>query len=132
MGAMRGEEDVEEAHTDGHNDGVEGKCRVTAARRVGGDMSRMTAVGVETVASCTSALLFTVFSCCILPVALPSFRARHRISSALVVDSLCCVLVLRLFFFCLIVFLFFFFFFSSRRRHTRCLSDWSSDVCSSD
>src|SRR5947199_4842841 len=27
---------------------------------------------------------------------------------------------------------FFFFFFSSRRRHTRCLSDWSSDVCSSD
>src|ERR1039458_10397840 len=23
-------------------------------------------------------------------------------------------------------------FFSSRRRHTRCLSDWSSDVCSSD
>src|SRR5262245_38654978 len=31
-----------------------------------------------------------------------------------------------LFYFC------FFFFFSSRRRHTRCLSDWSSDVCSSD
>src|SRR5262245_62548680 len=28
--------------------------------------------------------------------------------------------------------IFFFFFFSSRRRHTRCLSDWSSDVCSSD
>src|SRR5438045_4625387 len=28
--------------------------------------------------------------------------------------------------------LFFLFFFSSRRRHTRCLSDWSSDVCSSD
>src|ERR1039458_8126510 len=27
---------------------------------------------------------------------------------------------------------FFFFFFSSRRWHTRCLSDWSSDVCSSD
>src|ERR1035438_2700603 len=26
----------------------------------------------------------------------------------------------------------FFFVFSSRRRHTRCLSDWSSDVCSSD
>src|SRR5262245_63014014 len=24
------------------------------------------------------------------------------------------------------------FFFSSRRRHTRCVSDWSSDVCSSD
>src|SRR5258705_948349 len=28
--------------------------------------------------------------------------------------------------------MYFFFFFSSRRRHTRCLSDWSSDVCSSD
>src|SRR5262245_63654466 len=28
--------------------------------------------------------------------------------------------------------LWFLFFFSSRRRHTRCLSDWSSDVCSSD
>src|SRR5947199_3065723 len=28
--------------------------------------------------------------------------------------------------------MFYFFFFSSRRRHTRCLSDWSSDVCSSD
>src|SRR5262245_33486546 len=25
-----------------------------------------------------------------------------------------------------------YFFFSSRRRHTRCLSDWNSDVCSSD
>src|ERR1035438_10552623 len=30
------------------------------------------------------------------------------------------------------VVLLFFVFFSSRRRHTRCLSDWSSDVCSSD
>src|SRR5258706_11320982 len=26
----------------------------------------------------------------------------------------------------------FYFFFSSRRRHTRLVSDWSSDVCSSD
>src|SRR5438045_7965666 len=35
--------------------------------------------------------------------------------------------------FCMLLCLFcFFFFFSSRRRHTRCLSDWSSDVCSSD
>src|SRR5947199_3776289 len=32
----------------------------------------------------------------------------------------------------MLVILFFSFFFSSRRRHTRCLSDWSSDVCSSD
>src|SRR5438046_10684322 len=32
----------------------------------------------------------------------------------------------RVFFIC------FFFFFSSRRRHTRLVSDWSSDVCSSD
>src|SRR5262245_63451411 len=31
-----------------------------------------------------------------------------------------------------LAFFFSFFFFSSRRRHTRCLSDWSSDVCSSD
>src|SRR5262245_62575499 len=31
--------------------------------------------------------------------------------------------------YCVLVFVFFF---SSRRRHTRCLSDWSSDVCSSD
>src|SRR5262245_66689344 len=34
--------------------------------------------------------------------------------------------------FSLVLFLVCFFFFSSRRRHTRCLSDWSSDVCSSD
>src|SRR5262245_63233685 len=38
-----------------------------------------------------------------------------------------------MFVFCFAVwFFFFFFFFSSRRRHTRCLSDWSSDVWSSD
>src|SRR5262245_31147781 len=41
------------------------------------------------------------------------------------------------FFYCLLVgfvvfCVFCYFFFSSRRRHTRCLSDWSSDVCSSD
>ena len=30
------------------------------------------------------------------------------------------------------VFFVLFFFFSSRRRHTRLVSDWSSDVCSSD
>src|SRR5262249_57942667 len=33
---------------------------------------------------------------------------------------------------CLHVTFFVFFFFSSRRRHTRLVSDWSSDVCSSD
>src|ERR1019366_2299324 len=33
---------------------------------------------------------------------------------------------------CAMIYLFFFFFFSSRRRHTRWVSDWSSDVCSSD
>src|SRR5438045_5691884 len=37
-----------------------------------------------------------------------------------------------LFFVFILYFFFVFFFFSSRRRHTRCLSDWSSDVCSSD
>src|SRR5262245_63157305 len=36
------------------------------------------------------------------------------------------------FVYCLCCMWLFFFFFSSRRRHTRCLSDWSSDVCSSD
>src|SRR5437016_8582542 len=38
-------------------------------------------------------------------------------------------------FFCVfgvMFFFLFFFFFSSRRRHTRLVSDWSSDVCSSD
>src|SRR5262245_64824929 len=40
--------------------------------------------------------------------------------------------VLLSLFLCQFLCLFFFFFFSSRRRHTRCLSDWSSDVCSSD
>src|SRR5262245_63294262 len=49
----------------------------------------------------------------------------------------CCLLFFYSFFFFFFFFylLFlcdFFFFFSSRRRHTRCLSDWSSDVCSSD
>src|SRR5215213_11029802 len=39
--------------------------------------------------------------------------------------------MLFLFFLSIIRFLFFFFF-SSRRRHTRLVSDWSSDVCSSD
>src|SRR5262245_64448722 len=56
-----------------------------------------------------------------------------------------CVVCFMSFFICCFVFFFvfsclicavgaffFFFFFSSRRRHTRCLSDWSSDVCSSD
>src|SRR5215213_10055662 len=32
----------------------------------------------------------------------------------------------------IIIYFMFFFFFSSRRRHTRLVSDWSSDVCSSD
>src|SRR5262249_57931245 len=43
-------------------------------------------------------------------------------------------LVLSFFFFysLMCLFLYVFFFFSSRRRHTRLVSDWSSDVCSSD
>src|SRR5437016_9537105 len=42
-----------------------------------------------------------------------------------------CFLLIHLF--CVVVFVIFvFFFFSSRRRHTRLVSDWSSDVCSSD
>src|SRR5262245_64145046 len=45
-----------------------------------------------------------------------------------------CVTFLRFFLFFSVYYscLCYFFFFSSRRRHTRCLSDWSSDVCSSD
>src|SRR5262245_64327176 len=39
------------------------------------------------------------------------------------------ILVCLPFLYCVALLLFFF---SSRRRHTRCLSDWSSDVCSSD
>src|SRR5258706_10043163 len=42
------------------------------------------------------------------------------------------ILILSLFVSLLIIFFFSFFFFSSRRRHTRLVSDWSSDVCSSD
>src|SRR5262245_63802481 len=45
-----------------------------------------------------------------------------------------CVVVLFMLYrcVCLIFMVCCVFFFSSRRRHTRCLSDWSSDVCSSD
>src|SRR5262245_62591696 len=43
-----------------------------------------------------------------------------------------CLLVVSWFCPILVPFLILFFSFSSRRRHTRCLSDWSSDVCSSD
>src|SRR5262245_63211412 len=44
---------------------------------------------------------------------------------ALLIGSFICIS-------CYLCVLLVFFFFSSRRRHTRCLSDWSSDVCSSD
>src|SRR5262245_63915361 len=43
-----------------------------------------------------------------------------------------CLLLCFFFFFLWSSLICCFFFFSSRRRHTRCLSDWSSDVCSSD
>src|SRR5438093_9905434 len=45
---------------------------------------------------------------------------------------LSCFFIDSFFLFFFISFFFFFFFFSSRRRHTRLVSDWSSDVCSSD
>src|ERR1039458_10307490 len=48
---------------------------------------------------------------------------RRSVSSLDVISVVLCVCMF---------FVFFFFFFSSRRRHTRCPSDWSSDVCSSD
>src|SRR5262245_63928185 len=58
-----------------------------------------------------------------------SSRGNHNHLSAMFL-----LLLLFLFFLSFSVYLsfYFFFFFSSRRRHTRCLSDWSSDVCSSD
>src|SRR5436853_2596091 len=40
----------------------------------------------------------------------------------------CSTIIFFFFFFFVLFLFFFFFFFSSRRRHTRCLSDWSSDV----
>src|SRR5262245_62328367 len=48
------------------------------------------------------------------------------VPSLITLPAACCLLRLSS------VYFFLFFFFSSRRRHTRCLSDWSSDVCSSD
>src|SRR5437016_8998330 len=42
---------------------------------------------------------------------------------------LCVQFFVILFFFLVLCFFSFFFFFSSRRRHTRLVSDWSSDVC---
>src|SRR5262245_65245109 len=57
-------------------------------------------------------------------------------SSSQVVSVCCCPNLLSHLFWTIVVIalscLRLFFFFSSRRRHTRCLSDWSSDVCSSD
>src|SRR5262245_63252937 len=64
-------------------------------------------------------------SCCF------SFVCIIRSSSKL----FCCVVIFGcywIFFLLSVDFFVYFFFFSSRRRHTRCLSDWSSDVCSSD
>src|SRR5437016_8205314 len=58
----------------------------------------------------------------------------HRIHYPLIYShSIIFFLCFIFFFFFLYSFFFcFFFFFSSRRRHTRLVSDWSSDVCSSD
>src|SRR5437016_11477372 len=44
----------------------------------------------------------------------------------------CYLLSMFICYFWILFFFLFFFFFSSRRRHTRLVSDWSSDVCSSD
>src|SRR5262245_63514942 len=62
---------------------------------------------------------------CVLPV---WFYILHRLCDVLSVVFHHFMFMLRL----SVCLSFFFFFFSSRRRHTRCLSDWSSDVCSSD
>src|SRR5262245_65139721 len=63
------------------------------------------------------------------------YLSCRRLFTSLVVllFCLCGFFVIVFIFFCsFVVFFACFFFFSSRRRHTRCLSDWSSDVCSSD
>src|SRR5438093_3319152 len=56
-----------------------------------------------------------------------SVRRFFLYTLRLIVDFCCVFLMSLLGFAC-----FLFFFFSSRRRHTRLVSDWSSDVCSSD
>src|SRR5262245_65241269 len=61
-----------------------------------------------------------MISCVCIRQTVTSNSLRRVASSGMSVD----VLVM-----CVVSFVFFF---SSRRRHTRCLSDWSSDVCSSD
>src|SRR5438045_6987562 len=65
--------------------------------------------------------------CCIVSYYVCIFSLRHILLMFYDYSSFYFIL-----FFYIIVLFFFFFFFSSRRRHTRCLSDWSSDVCSSD
>src|SRR5262245_63703174 len=52
--------------------------------------------------------------------------------SLFLASIICYVFFVVVFFLIRFLYHFFIFFFSSRRRHTRCLSDWSSDVCSSD
>src|SRR5262245_63816705 len=63
------------------------------------------------------------------------FQAAFRLLSCCVIFLLSLFLrsnLFILFYLLMSLLLVFVFFFSSRRRHTRCLSDWSSDVCSSD
>src|SRR5262245_46702634 len=60
------------------------------------------------------------------------FAVSWLITSTPIIMLLLLVLVLILIPTLLCYWFWFLFFFSSRRRHTRCLSDWSSDVCSSD
>src|SRR5262245_63492723 len=63
------------------------------------------------------------------------YSLSHFSSTRSLLSTVSLSFVFFLFFFFFVVVccvIFFFFFFSSRRRHTRCLSDWSSDVCSSD
>src|SRR5262245_24476540 len=67
-----------------------------------------------------------------------TYSLSCRVCFHFLFDSPCVLLLVLLspfslfLFFLFFFFFFYFFFISNRRRHTRCLSDWSSDVCSSD
>src|SRR5262249_59494281 len=64
------------------------------------------------------------------------FHGLRAVYSFCVLLLLICILIVLWLHFvlclCCVCVRYVFFFFSSRRRHTRLVSDWSSDVCSSD
>src|SRR5262249_59104397 len=78
-----------------------------------------------------SSLMFV----CTVPASVILYTSHQSVNYSSPASCVICLLLyIYLFLFSLFCcdFLLFFFFFSSRRRHTRLVSDWSSDVCSSD